>query len=121
MKVKRKTANKSKKKTLDATKTLAPGQRIYVRKLTGRERLRAMGVAEKYINRMSNSDEELMKIGYTLSEINKLLSVEGKRVRVSDKQLCRQAGNSIVVDVLYHVFGNLLMPNRAEVQLDMAA
>ena len=121
MKVKRNTANKSKNKILDATKTLAPGQRIYVRKLTGRESLRAMGVAEKYINRMSNSDEELMKMGYRPDEINKLLSVEGKRVKVSDKQLCKQAGNSIVVDVLYHVFGNLFMPNRAEVQLDKAA
>ena len=121
MKAKRNTANKSKKKILDATKTLAPGQRIYVRKLAGRESLRAMGVEEKYINRMSNPDEELEKMGYTPDEIAKLLSVNGKRVRISDKQLCKQAGNSIVVDVLYHVFNNLLMPNRGEAQLDKAA
>ena len=121
MKVRKNTVNKNMKDILAATKKLTPGQEIHVRKLTGRESLRAMGVEEKYINRMSNPDKELEKMGYTPDEIAKLLSVNGKRVRVREKQLCKQAGNSIVVDVLYHVFNNLLMPNRAEVQLGMAA
>ena len=82
-----------------------------VRKLTPAEVLRIMGVDEKYINRMTNPRTELKKLGYTDKQIDKLLVHNNK-----DKDLYQQAGNSIVVDVLYYIFEELFIPKTESIQ-----
>jgi DNA (cytosine-5)-methyltransferase 1 len=62
---------------------LQPGQYIRLRKLTPTEVFRFMGVPAEYII--------------------KLVNLSGH----SNAQLYKQAGNSIVVDVLYHLFKNI--------------
>ena len=39
--------------------------------------------------------------------IKDLITIDGKTVHVSDRDLRKQAGNSIVVNVLHHVFESL--------------
>ena len=81
---------------------------IRIRNLSARERLRAMGVSEKYIRRLISPREELSRMGYSKKEIDSLLTVNGKLIKNSHRSVGKQAGNSIVVDVLYHVFRQLL-------------
>lgn len=82
---------------------------IRIRNLSARERLRAMGVSEKYIRRLISPRTELSKMGYSQTEIDNLLTVKGKLIKNSHRSVGKQAGNSIVVDVLYHVFRKLLI------------
>lgn len=56
-----------------------------IRRLMPRECLRLMGVKDKYINKL---------------------------VGISDSQLYKMAGNSIVVDVMYYMFENLFYPQE---------
>ena len=58
------------------------GEQVRVRKLTERECWRLMGF----------SDEDVDKV---------------KAAGISKSQMYKQAGNSIVVDVLYHIFNSL--------------
>lgn len=81
---------------------------IRIRNLSARERLRAMGVTEKYIRRLISPREELSRMGYSKKEIDSLLTVNGKLIKNSHRSVGKQAGNSIVVDVLYHVFRQLV-------------
>ena len=76
-----------------------------LRRITPAEALRIMGVEEKYIKRMTNPRVELKKLGYTDDQIDILLVHNNK-----DKDLYKQAGNSIVVDVLYYIFEELFIP-----------
>ena len=89
-------------------KELKNNEYIRIRNLSARERLRAMGVSEKYIRRLISPREELSRIGYSKKEIDSLLTVNGKLIKNSHRSVGKQAGNSIVVDVLYHVFRQLL-------------
>ena len=74
--------NGSKDKIISTVNSLLPGQYVRLRKLTPRELLRLMGVSERDIDKMTMSG-------------------------VQESQLYKQAGNSIVVDVLYHIFRSL--------------
>ena len=112
MKTKKSAINGNKEAILNAVKNKRSHENILLRQMTSREYLRFMGVDDKYIDRMTKPREELTRIGYTHDEIDKLMTVDGKQVKVRDNDLCKQAGNSIVVDVLYHVFKQLLIPNR---------
>lgn len=82
---------------------------VRIRNLSARERLRAMGVSDKYIKRLISPRTELSKMGYSQTEIDNLLTVEGRLRKNSHRSIGKQAGNSIVVDVLYHVFKKLLI------------
>ena len=81
--VKDEVGNYSKKAIREILKNLRPGQYIRLRKLTPTEVFRFMGVPAEYII--------------------KLVNLSGN----SNAQLYKQAGNSIVVDVLYHLFKNI--------------
>ena len=81
-KVDEKVTNASRSAILGMVKNLQPTQYLRLRMMTPREQFRFMGVPEKYIDR-------LIKSGNT------------------DKELYKQAGNSIVISVLYHLFSSL--------------
>jgi DNA (cytosine-5)-methyltransferase 1 len=81
--VKDEVGNYSKKAIREILKNLRPGQYIRLRKLTPTEVFRFMGVPVEYIVKLVNQSGN------------------------SDAQLYKQAGNSIVVDVLYHLFKNI--------------
>ena len=66
-----------------------------------------MGGSQQYINRLSNPFSELKEVGYTEEQIKDLITIDGKTVHISDRDLRKQAGNSIVVNVLHHVFESL--------------
>jgi len=78
-----------------------------VRKLTPRECYRLMGFTDEYYEKARYCTEE---------EVNELIKKKRKYttelddlgiervIKLSDAQAYKQAGNSIVVDVLYHVF-----------------
>lgn len=87
-----------------------------LRKITPQEALRIMGVEEKYIKRMTNPRVELKELGYTDKQIDNLLVHQNK-----DKDLYRQAGNSIVVDVLYYIFEELFIPKAESVSYECVA
>ena len=75
-------SNANRQTILDAVMGLKANQYVRLRATTPEERLSIMGVSSK--------DIELMKSG-----------------GATEAQLCKQAGNSIVVDVLYKIFKNL--------------
>lgn len=87
-----------------------------LRKITPAEALRIMGLDEKSIIRMTHPREELQKLGYSEKEINRLLIHQNK-----DKDLYKQAGNSIVVDVLYYIFKELFIPKAESVSYECVA
>lgn len=99
--------NGNREKILSAIDNLENDEEVYIRTFTPSEALRMMGVEKRYIDRLSNPHSELKKAGYNESQIKDLLSIDGKMIKVRDRDLRKQAGNSIVVDVLYHVFDNL--------------
>ncbi len=77
-----KVTNASQEYIQGIVKSLSPNQYLRLRKMTPLEQFRFMGVPEEYI-------ERLLKSGN------------------NNDQLYKQAGNSIVVDVLYHLFASL--------------
>ena len=77
-----KVTNASRSAILEMVKNLEPTQYLRLRMMTPREQFRFMGVPEKYIDRLIKSGN-------------------------ADKELYKQAGNSIVVSVLYHLFSSL--------------
>ena len=58
---------------------------------------------------MTRPRVELKKLGYSEEQIDKLLTVHGKVIKVNDQELYHQAGNSIVVDVIKHIYASLLL------------
>lgn len=76
--------NGSCREIVTAYDNLKDNEYMRIRTLTPAECLKFQGVPEIYLNKMLNSG-------------------------VSDAQLHKQAGNSIVVDVLYNIFKNLLI------------
>ena len=75
--------NSSKDFILSAVENLKPNQYLRIRSITPREALRYMGVSDADIDKMLNAG-------------------------VSDAALYKQAGNSVVVDVMFYIFKNLL-------------
>lgn len=111
MKVRKNLVNSNRSKIVESINNMTCTQHAFVRKLSGIECLKLMGVADKYIKRMCNPDNELRTMGYSEAEINNLLSDnDGKRVIVDENQLRSQAGNSIVVNVLTKVLEHLFSP-----------
>ena len=97
------------KEILESILALKPNQYVRVRKITPTETLRFMGVPQEYIQRMTRPRVELKKLGYSEEQIDKLLTVHGKVIKVNDQELYHQAGNSIVVDVIKHIYASLLL------------
>ncbi len=81
---KKRVSNASQGEILEVVRGLQPGCYIRLRKMTPRELFRFMGVTEHYIDKLCNSGND-------------------------DAMLYKQAGNSIVVDVLVHLFTSLLI------------
>lgn len=106
--------NSNKAVIVERLDNLACNEYVRARQLTPREVLKLMGVEEKYIKRMLSPYEELSKSGYAKKDINKLLTVDGKKVELSDRCLYQRAGNAIVVDVLYSIFESLLIPPKVK-------
>lgn len=65
-----------------------------IRKLTPRECLRLMDVSEPNINKMMGAD------------------IDGKQI-ISNSQLYKLAGNSIVVSCMTHIFERIFFPKNA--------
>lgn len=82
-----KVTNAHKECILSAIESLKSGQYFRLRKMTPREQFRFMGVSEEDIDIMVNCG-------------------------VPDSELYKQAGNSIVVDVLFYIFKNIFINNE---------
>lgn len=79
-------------------------QRIRVRKMTPREALRLMDVSEEDIDKIMNATETVtLKNG----------TVKTKKA-ISKTKLYALAGNSICVNVLYHIFRTMFLENQPE-------
>ncbi len=111
--ISRRAINAHKSSILDAVKKLTEGESVWIRKATPREALRFMDVDERFIDRIIHPVRELEKLGYNRAEIEGLLTVNGKRQRVNDRDLYRMAGNSIVVGMLHNVFRSMFIDNVA--------
>lgn len=83
-----KITNASRLAILHLAETLKPNQYIRLRNMTPREQFRFMGVPERYIDKLCASGNP-------------------------DRKLYKQAGNSIVVDVLVELFDCLFYPDQA--------
>ena len=111
--IRRRAINAHKSSILNAVKNITEGESVWIRKATPKETLRFMGVNDRFIDRMVNPVRELEKLGYNGVEIEGLLTVNGERQKVSDRDLYRMAGNSIVVGMLHNVFRSMFIDNVA--------
>ena len=83
------------------------GKRVMVRKITPREALRLMDVNDSDIDKMMKATETVtLKSG----------KVKTKKA-VSKTKLYALAGNSICVNVLYHIFRTMFLENQPENQI----
>ena len=83
------------------------GQRIRVRKMTPKTAFRLMDVDDADIEKIMNATETVtLKSG----------KVKTKKA-VSKTKLYALAGNSICVNVLYHIFRTMFIPNQPENQI----
>ena len=103
-----KKAASDRKRILSIIDNIKEGQYLRIRRLTPKECLRFMGVDDMYIDRMQNPYEALAKEGYTEEQITKLMTISGRRRKVSDYALYGRAGNSIVVNVLTEIFTSII-------------
>lgn len=78
-----------------------------IRKLTPRECFRLMGVREDVINTMQSTNAEVAAIAPPIDHIAK---GKPEDMAISASQQYKQAGNSIVVDVLAHIYEQLFYP-----------
>ena len=111
--IRRRAINAHKSSILNAVKNTTEGESVWIRKATPKETLRFMGVNDRFIDRMVNPVRELEKLGYNGVEIEGLLTVNGERQKVSDRDLYFMAGNSIVVSMLQNVFRAMFIDNMA--------
>lgn len=111
--IRRRAINAHKSSILNAVKKITEGESVWIRKATPKETLRFMGVNDRFIDRMVNPVRELEKLGYNGVEIEGLLTVNGERQKVSDRDLYFMAGNSIVVGMLQNVFRAMFIDNMA--------
>jgi site-specific DNA-cytosine methylase len=115
MKLKKDVVNRNKAVIAMRLGNLSSNEYVRARQLTPREVLKFMGVDDIYVKRMLSPYEELGKNGYSRREINELMTVDGKRICLSNRCLYQRAGNAIVVNVLYYMFENLLVPPEARI------
>lgn len=81
-----------------------------VRKLTPKECFRLMGVRDDVIDTMRSSvGEAEVRVGNIANRVRSLK--DKSALAVSESQQYKQAGNSIVVDVLAHIYEQLWYPN----------
>ena len=81
---------------------------IRIRKLTPKECFRLMGFSDDDFEKAKYySKEEVEKLNLRSFKKYKNLPPDEKIERISNSQLYKQAGNSIVVDVLYYIFKEL--------------
>ena len=111
--IRRRAINAHKSSILNAVQNITEGESVWIRKATPKETLRFMGVNDRFIDRMVNPVRELEKLGYNGVEIEGLLTVNGERQKVSDRDLYFMAGNSIVVSMLQNVFRSMFIDNVA--------
>ena len=111
--IRRRAINAHKSSILNAVKNITEGESVWIRKATPKETLRFMGVNDRLIDRLVNPVRELEKLGYNEAEIEGLLTVNGERQKVSDRDLYFMAGNSIVVSMLQNVFRAMFIDNMA--------
>jgi hypothetical protein len=111
--IRRRAINAHKSSILNAVKNITEGESVWIRKATPKETLRFMGVNDRFIDRMVHPVRELEKLGYNGVEIEGLLTVNGERQKVSDRDLYFMAGNSIVVSMLQNVFRAMFIDNMA--------
>lgn len=80
-----------------------------IRKLTPRECWRLMGFSDEDFEKAKwHTKEETEKFVSTHKSVGKREFSEDYRIeRMSNSQLYKQAGNSIVTDVVYHIFKEL--------------
>lgn len=116
MKIKKEIVNRNKESINKRVSRLASNEYVRSRKLTPEEVLKLMGVDTKYVKRMLSPYAELKTIGFSEEEINRLLTVNGKLVRLTDKSIYERAGNAIVVDVLYYLLESLLVPPKKRIK-----
>lgn len=83
--------NASKEKIVDEIKSLTPDKRVRIRKFTPRECGRLMGVRDEKLDVMLNCG-------------------------VSNSQLYKQFGNSIVVDCMVAIFKNIFYPKKRKLK-----
>ena len=110
MQTERAAYNGNKQKIIDTVKNLKPGEYCRLRKLMPEESLSLMGISDKHIYYMLNPRKSLKERGYTEEQINEMLVVDNK-----EDDIYKQAGNSIVVDVLYHIFRKMLIEKGPEI------
>lgn len=113
MQTERQAYNKNKKKIIETVTNLKDNQFLRIRKCCPRESLRLMGISESHIDRMLNPRGYLESQGYSEEEIDKMLIKE-----TGEENIYKQAGNSIVVDVLYHLFRKMFIEPGVEVGQD---
>lgn len=78
---------------------------LRIRKLTPKECFRLMGFSDEDFEKAAYySVEEVENLNLRSSKKHKDLPLDKKIERVSNTQLYKQAGNSIVVDVIAHIF-----------------
>ena len=111
--IRRRAINAHKSSILNAVKNITEGESVWIRKATPKETLRFMGVNDRFIDRMVHPVRELEKLGYNGVEIEGLLTVNGERQKVSDRDLYFMAGNSIAVGMLHNVFRAMFIDNVA--------
>jgi site-specific DNA-cytosine methylase len=91
MQTSRRAYNRNKDLIINTVENLKQNEYVRLRMLTSRESLRLMGLDD--------------------TDVDKMLYKSGN----SEDQLFRQAGNSIVVDVLYHLFRKLFVHRGADI------
>jgi site-specific DNA-cytosine methylase len=104
MQVERKAYNNNKQKIIDIVNNLKDDEYLRLRRLSPRESLRLMGISDNEINKMLHPERELKKMGYSDEDIKKMIIHKN-----NDADIYKQAGNSIVVDVLYNLFKKMFI------------
>lgn len=95
---------------------------IRIRKLTPKECWRLMGFDDEDFETAKwyskKETDKMLGTNYPKNKTKKVFSEDGRLERTSDTQLYKQAGNSIVVNVLEAILKNLLLENDKEEVLE---
>lgn len=89
--------------------------RIRIRKMTPRTALRLMDVEDSAIDKMmAYPYATIEEKNQALANADKNTANRIKREGISKTNLYKLAGNSIVVNNLYHIFRTMFIPNQPE-------